>query len=466
MARHIWCVKVQSIGSRLLKGSGASGAGLVVRLAEQLFLVPILLAMWPVKLYGEWVLLSAVPAYLVLSDLGFITAGSNELARRASQEDEKSVFDFYKRYTSLCNAGTVILLVAAGLAALLLLADSILHLSEMSAMDAAIVFFLLIVGSIISQNSISLLAGLRTRARYHQGLYIRSIGAALRLACSFIVVGLLGGGPVALASVFAGGRLAEFLAEYWLVSHVGLPPAWKLDANSDIPVKKFVVMGLEYMLMPVAQAMVLQGFVVLVGMKLGAVAVAVFSTHRTLTRTASGVLQVFSNPLTAEMGLLQKASDLPALRRVIGLLSRITLWLAFCLAVGFEVMGGWIFSVWTKGRVQFDSTLCAILLAATIAEAMWRIPAAIRLGTNRHRPLVWGYIVLSTLGIVAAALTASQFGLVGVAWSSFGIDAALCVLTICVTLPLIDQPIWRYLTSLVVPPAPELFRLVKAKMNG
>ena len=57
------------ITERLRSGMLASGFGFSVNLVSQVALVPILLFFWGQELFGEWVILSAVPAYLSLSNL-------------------------------------------------------------------------------------------------------------------------------------------------------------------------------------------------------------------------------------------------------------------------------------------------------------------------------------------------------------------------------------------------------------
>ena len=83
---------MSGVRTRILLASGANGLSLAARAAEQLLLVPILLAAWSAQLFGEWLMLAAVPVYLALLDFGVVQAGSNELARRVAEavlDDER-----------------------------------------------------------------------------------------------------------------------------------------------------------------------------------------------------------------------------------------------------------------------------------------------------------------------------------------------------------------------------------------
>ncbi|MBK1710913.1 hypothetical protein, partial [Marichromatium gracile] len=68
-----------SVLKRVVKGIGANSFGQVVNLLIQLVSVPVLIASWGFGAYSEWVVLSAIPTYLALSDLGVTTAASSKV---------------------------------------------------------------------------------------------------------------------------------------------------------------------------------------------------------------------------------------------------------------------------------------------------------------------------------------------------------------------------------------------------
>lgn len=68
-----------SVLKRIINGIGANSFGQVVNLLIQLVSVPVLIASWGFAAYSEWVVLSAIPTYLALSDLGVTTAASSKV---------------------------------------------------------------------------------------------------------------------------------------------------------------------------------------------------------------------------------------------------------------------------------------------------------------------------------------------------------------------------------------------------
>ena len=72
---------------RLLRGVGATAISPLVVAVIQLGSVPLLLHAWGAARYGDWLLLSAIPIYLSLSDLGFGDASGSDMAMRVAAND-------------------------------------------------------------------------------------------------------------------------------------------------------------------------------------------------------------------------------------------------------------------------------------------------------------------------------------------------------------------------------------------
>lgn len=72
---------------RLVKGLGANAFGQVVNVAIQLTSVPIFLHFWGADIYGKWLILSSIPGYLSMSDIGFGSAAGNEMTILTARHD-------------------------------------------------------------------------------------------------------------------------------------------------------------------------------------------------------------------------------------------------------------------------------------------------------------------------------------------------------------------------------------------
>jgi hypothetical protein len=61
----------------LLKNGIASLINKVIKIADQLLLVPFFISAWGTAFYGEWLTLTIIPSIIGFSDLGFGTAAAN-----------------------------------------------------------------------------------------------------------------------------------------------------------------------------------------------------------------------------------------------------------------------------------------------------------------------------------------------------------------------------------------------------
>lgn len=74
-----------SLAKRLLKNIAAISAGQAVNILGNVALVPLFLSCWSANLYGEWMALSAVAAYI--TDLGMNSAAQNAMVAAYSRAD-------------------------------------------------------------------------------------------------------------------------------------------------------------------------------------------------------------------------------------------------------------------------------------------------------------------------------------------------------------------------------------------
>jgi hypothetical protein len=74
---------------RILHGLGANAYGQLVVIIIQLAGVPILLHAWGTQLYGEWLILAAIPTYLSMADLGFSQSAGNDMTAHGARRQRR-----------------------------------------------------------------------------------------------------------------------------------------------------------------------------------------------------------------------------------------------------------------------------------------------------------------------------------------------------------------------------------------
>jgi len=445
---------------RLALAGGANALNLVARVAQQLLLVPILLSAWSPALYGEWLLLSAIPVYLSLSDMGFVTAGSNELTRRAQDGVNEDVKTFFCDYISVYAVFSFVLAVLFAFLAWVLPLPRWLELEVISPAEARTAFILLAFSALVSQNALTLQAGLRAVRAIHIGFGLMAVFAFVQIAVVFVATVQLDAGPVGAVMGILATQLCLIAAQSLTLRRLGLAPRWHMLRKPAAGMRTYFFIGLEFVLFPLAQALVLQGSLLVVGKLFGTVLVTAFSTHRTLTRMISQVVQLGSRPLQAEAGLLQDEKHQAELQKLVVSISRLTFWGSIVLGAGLMLLGPWFFGVWTHGAVVFMPELFLLLILATVFEGQWRVAAAPRLGSNRHRPLVWSYLTVALAGLAAMAFAGPVLGLIGIGVIVAGMDAAMLAVTLAANRSILGLSVWQGLRGTIRFPRTELCGLI------
>jgi O-antigen/teichoic acid export membrane protein len=155
---------------------------------------------------------------------------------------------------------------------------------------------------------------------------------------------------------------------------------------------------------PLAQALNLQGMVLVVGSTLGPLAVVTFSTLRTLSRFAFQPVLSISHAAEPEMASAYVNPDSSLLRKLYLHSLRASLWMSLCCACFLTLTGEWVLNLWTHGRVQMDVALFHWLLATAVASVLWYGPLMVLKAANRHLSASVLYVSVSCGAIVLAGL--------------------------------------------------------------
>jgi O-antigen/teichoic acid export membrane protein len=449
---------------RLLKGFGASLYGQVVVVAIQLAGVPILLSHWHASLYGEWLILFAIPAYLSLGDLGFSLSAANDMTARVGREDRAGALTVFQSLTALVLFLAAVGLVLITIAATLLPLGDWIHFAGLTTREVRWVLWFLGAEVLLKLPDGVNHAGFRATGDYalHVTLYYSILFAQ---HASIWLLAALGFGPVAAAAAFVTIRViatpanAIVLARRhpWLRFGFGEARLTQLRA---LVRPAFANTGI-----PLALALNVQGMVLLVGATLGPLAVVTFSTLRTLTRLALQMVSTVSHAAEPELASAFGKGDQVLLRSVYHHALRGSFWLALTVSIGLALTGAWILRFWTHGRVHMDPELFHWLLASAVASALWYGSLTLLKAANRHLRAAVIYAASAGAALALAAVLLKATGnLASAGMSLLLMDTVMAGYTLRAASRLCGTSGVTSLYS-ALNPAP-LLRLVTARSHG
>ena len=102
----------QAVQNRLVRAFAAQGFAQVTNLVIQFGQVPLFLNFWGTSLYGQWLILSTLPSYFSLSDLGFASAAGTEMNLRVSRGDREGALKVFQSAWVLVTAVSLLVTLA------------------------------------------------------------------------------------------------------------------------------------------------------------------------------------------------------------------------------------------------------------------------------------------------------------------------------------------------------------------
>src|SRR5262249_6471783 len=139
--------------------------------------VPVFLHFWNVALYGEWMIVTALPTYLNFSSAGFGNAAGNEMTMMAARGDRDGALRVFQSCWWLITAVCAACMLLFGVALYFFPVSEFLKLHEMGPTDTKWIIFYLGCSVLLGQLETLLQSAYRCVGRYPYGSFIGSVSA-------------------------------------------------------------------------------------------------------------------------------------------------------------------------------------------------------------------------------------------------------------------------------------------------
>ena len=413
-----------SLKRRLLHAFGATSLGPILTAIIQLVNVPVFLHFWGPNLYGEWLVLSALPVYFGLTDFGIGSVAGNEMTMLIARGERDSALEVFQSTWLLTTIVSLSFTTVVALGIWSLPIERWLRLAIITRGQVITTLCILCFYVLLDMQWTVMAAGFRCDGNYALG---QLIGSIVRLVTntSAVVAVALHASPVGVALslvVFRlignrAGQLALRRKSPWL--HYGYQ-----HARFQV-IRKLFAPGVAYLAFPAGNAFILQGMTVIIGSTLGPVAVVIYSTSRTLTRFVYQLVDTVINSVWAEMSAAIGVKDYLLARNLHRCACQASLGISLAAVSILALFGKFIYDIWTHHKVVMDQTLYYLLLLEVLANAFWYASSVVPISCNRHSRQALVYIVSTAASIPMAYFMIRWIGLPGVALSLLAVDIAM-----------------------------------------
>ena len=404
------------IKRRLALGFASNWVSKLASTITQLVQVPLFFHFWAASVYGNWLIVSAIPTYLTFSSIGFGNVASNEMTMLNSAGDREGALGVFQSCWWLIS----IICAAVGMLLVLVLylvpAASLLNIHAISESDTKWIIVYLGLSVLLGQLEQLMSAAYTCVARYAFGSFLKSV-ISLAAFCASMVPIVLGYGPRTMALVYA---VASALGTLTLCLFVRkdipwIEFGWKHAHFSEI--RRLASPAFAFMGFPIGIALNLQGTLIAVGYALGPVDVAIFASARTVSRVALQMVQMVNATFWPELSLAYGAKDVALTRTLHRRACQLALVIAVFVVAGMMTVGPYFLHHWTGGHVPPSRPLLAILLLVVVLYSLWSTSSTLAAATNQHQRLAAWYIVATGVTVLFTYLLAVRYGLYGAAAS-------------------------------------------------
>ncbi len=376
--------------------------GVGINLLNQVVLVPFYIIFWGNELYSDWIVISALITIFAISDVGINNVIQNRFAIKFTEGN-------YKECNDLLSSNFVIL----GLTYFVLLLLTLIYLTifdisknmglhVLNSHDAGLIFILLLTNIFLSmygriQNAVYRATHHTDRVTYiDQFVFLAVVittlifiitRASLIWMCVSISI------PHILITIYKHFDSRRYFKHQ--VSYVDVN--WKL-------IRHLLTPSLTFMSFPIANAIVIQGFTLIVNRYFGANEVVLFNTSRTMCNFIKSLINTIQNAVWPEYSIAYGEKNYERMRTLHRKSIRTSVAIATLIGVVLMIMGPLIFKIWTHGRVPFDYLLMLGLITSLIIESLWISSSITIMATNTHTRLGLSFVTIAALSTLATPL--------------------------------------------------------------
>ena len=165
---------------------------------------------------------------------------------------------------------------------------------------------------------------------------------------------------------------------------------------------KLITPSLSYLMFPMSNAISFQGYTLIVNYALGAPALVLFNTTRTLVNFIRTLVEAITHAIKPELAIAYGERNKVKLKRIYKKAIFVTLTLAALCCLFLLLFGNFIYRIWTDNSIAFNLTLMLSFMLVIILNTLQSSSSVVIHSTNNHQIVAIITLLSSTIGITIA----------------------------------------------------------------
>ena len=384
-----------------------------IRILDQLILVPFFLTAWGAEYYGEWLTLSIIPSILAFSDLGFGSAVCNGFVLAYASGNKQQAANLYK--SGIWVISTTILLGTILTATIVMTGyyAGWFAKSVITASDAMLAVTIMMTSKLI-------LFYTQLAEGFDRGARRAAIGSFLASGNSLlnIIVGITilkaGYGVISLA--LSNLIIAvSYTALYWIIGRRMISFDGLKGKMERKDIRMITAKGLGYLATPIWQSVYFQGTTFVVRIVLGAEAVAVFNTVRTVCRSVNQIFSIINAAIFPDLQFEYGRGNLPLVQKLFRIAVDFSIIIGFIGSCTLCVIGLNLYNWWTQNALPVDKTVWNIFMIGVFMNAVWWTSVISYRMTNQPKHFAIASTSMACFSVLVCYTTSKVWGFNGAA---------------------------------------------------
>jgi len=371
------------LGIRLTKNNlnnyFSGGLVKVSILLSQLFLIPIFIKYLGVEKYGEWLIVTSIPNYLMVSDLGLSQTVTNEICKylvKKKISEQQNLLNSSFSFLAFIGLCLIILFV---LQYLLIDIKSILQINSFEFNELNIILGVYLINVIVFLLLRLILGYFKAIGKFYKHEYYLSLIYFIDFIFILIILNLKGS-LILIPTSMLVSRILIFIIVFNSLSkyqYFGL----KLTSKFSLA-KNLLPVSLKLSFFSMGYALLIQGFTILIGIILGSFSVVIYNTLRTLTNSLKSMLSILYLPVMPELTILISNIEIKkAFKRI----TNLTLNVSICTFIGcitLYFLHEFILETWLAKSIDVSNTFLVCLLISIFLQTIWNSLSMVPLSIN------------------------------------------------------------------------------------
>ena len=169
-------------------------------------------------------------------------------------------------------------------------------------------------------------------------------------------------------------------------------------------VKQLIIPSVGFLSFPLGNAIILQGYTLLVNKFFGVESVVLFNTTRTMCNFAKTLLSTVQQSVWPEYSIAYGKKDFSRMRSLHRKTLIISILGMVIIAVGLLIFGPYIYTIWTHGQVEFEYKLMIAFLVVLFFDNLWISSSVTLMATNNHIYLGLWFVLSAGTSLAIAYL--------------------------------------------------------------